>query len=98
MRPDDRAVAQKVGEAYDMSRHTRGDAGHARFIDDAFVDRFAIAGPPAHCIERFEAILKLGLDHLIVVGPSAEERGGCRPECERSGLFAKEVLPVLKRA
>src|SRR5208283_4285694 len=51
MRPDDRAVVQKVGQTYDMSRHARGDAGHAQFIDDAFVDRFAIAGPPAHCVK-----------------------------------------------
>ncbi|MFZ2060935.1 MAG: LLM class flavin-dependent oxidoreductase [Candidatus Binatus sp.] len=96
MRPDDRAVAQKVGEAYDMSRHTRGDAGHAQFIDDAFIDRFAIAGPPAHCVERFETILKLGLDHLIVVGPGADV--GAADQMQTVGLFAKEVLPVLKRA
>ncbi len=57
MRPEDRAVAQKVGESYDMSRHTRSDAGHAQFIDDSFIDRFAIAGPPAHCVKRFEEIL-----------------------------------------
>ncbi len=72
MRPDDRAVAQKVGETYDMSRHARADAGHARFIDDAFVDRFAIAGPPAQCVTRFEALLKLGFDHLTIVGPGAD--------------------------
>ena len=90
MRPDDRAVAQKVGEAYDMSRHTRGDAGHAQFIDDAFIDRFAIAGPPAHCVERFETILKLGLDHLIVVGPGADV--GAADQMQTVGLFAKEVF------
>ena len=38
-------------------------------IDDAFIDSFAIAGPPAHCMNRFETILELGLDHLIIVGP-----------------------------
>jgi 5,10-methylenetetrahydromethanopterin reductase len=96
MRPEDRAVAQKVGEAYDMSRHTRGDAGHAQFIDDAFVDRFAIAGPPAHCIKRFEAILKLGLDHLIIVGPGGDVAAA--DQMQTIGLFAKEVLPVLKSA
>jgi 5,10-methylenetetrahydromethanopterin reductase len=96
MRPEDRAVAKKVGEAYDMSRHTRADAGHARFIDDAFVDRFAIAGPPAHCIQRFETILKLGLDHLIIVGPGGDV--AAPDQMQTVGLFAKEVLPVLKSA
>jgi hypothetical protein len=96
MRPEDRAVAQKVGETYDMSRHTRGDAGHAQFIDDSFVDRFAIAGPPAHCVKRFEELLKLGLDHLIIVGPG----GDVAPtdQMQHVALFAKEVLPVLKPA
>jgi len=94
MRPEDRAVAQKIGETYDMSRHARGDAGHAQFLDDAFVDRFAIAGPPAHCVKRFEAILKLGLDHLIIVGPGADVAPS--DQMQALGLFTREVLPVLK--
>jgi 5,10-methylenetetrahydromethanopterin reductase len=94
MREDDRAVAQKVGETYDMSRHTRADAGHAQFIDDAFVDRFAIAGPPTHCIQRFDAIRKLGLDHLIIVGPGADVAPQDHMQTVR--LFATEVLPALK--
>ena len=94
MRPDDRAVVQKVGETYDMSRHTRADAGHAQHLDDAFIDRFAIAGPAAHCVKRFEAILKLSLDHLIVVGPGADV--GPSDQIETLGFFRTEVLPVLK--
>jgi len=94
MRPEDRAVAQKVGESYDMSRHTRADAGHAQFIDDAFVDRFAIAGPPNHCVNRFEAILRLGLDHLIIVGPGSDAAPS--DQMQSVGLFTREVLPVLK--
>ncbi len=96
MRPDDRAVVQKVGETYDMSRHARGDAGHAQYLDDAFVDRFAIAGPPTHCVKRFEAILKLGLDHLIIVGPGADVAPA--DAMQSLGLFRAEVLPVLKSA
>jgi len=96
MGADDRAVAQKVGETYDMSRHTRGDAVHAQFLDDAFVDRFAIAGPPAHCVKRFEEILKLGLDHLIVVGPGGDV--GAADQMQHLGSFAREVLPALKSA
>jgi hypothetical protein len=79
-----------------MSRHARGDAGHAQFIDDAFVDRFAIAGPPVHCLKLFEAILKLGLDHLIIVGPGADVAPS--DQMQHLGFFAKEVLPVLKSA
>jgi 5,10-methylenetetrahydromethanopterin reductase len=96
MRPDDRAVAQKIGETYDMTRHTRGDAGHAQYIDDAFVDRFAIAGPSAHCVKRFETILKLGLDHLIIVGPGADVAPS--DAMQSVGFFRREVLPILKSA
>ncbi len=94
MRPEDRAVVQKVGETYDMSRHTRGDAGHAQFIDDAFIDRFAIAGPAAHCVKRFEAILKLGFDHLVIVGPGGDAAPA--DQMQTLGYFKTEVLPVLK--
>src|SRR5258708_12230554 len=96
MRPEDRAVAQKIGETYDMPRHARGDAGHAQFIDDAFVDRFAIVGAPAYCVSRFEELLKLGLDHLIVVGPGADVAPS--DQMQALGLFTKEVFPLLKPA
>jgi len=79
-----------------MARHTRSDAGHARFLDDAFVDRFAIVGPPAHCVERFEAVLKLGFDHLVIVGPG----GDVVPSegMKSLAMFCSEVMPVLKSA
>ncbi len=94
MRAEDRAVVRKIGETYDMSRHARGDAAHAPLLDDAFVDRFAIAGPPAHCVKRFETLLKLSLDHLIIVGSG----GDLAPSdaMQSLGLFRAEVLPVLK--
>ena len=87
-------MVQKIGETYDMSRHARGDAAHAHLLDDAFVDRFAIAGPAAHCVKRFEALLKLSLDHLIIVGPG----GDVAPSdtMQSLGFFTREVLPVLK--
>jgi hypothetical protein len=96
MRPEDRAVVQKIAETYDMSRHARGDAGHAHLIDDAFVDRFAIAGPASHCVKRFEVLLKLGLDHLIIVGPGADVAPS--DAMQSLGFFRTEVLPVLKSA
>jgi 5,10-methylenetetrahydromethanopterin reductase len=91
---DDRAVVQKIGETYDMSRHARGDARHALLMDDAFLDRFAIAGSPSHCVKRFETVLKLGLDHLIIVGPG----GDVLPidAMQSLGFFSTEVMPVLK--
>ncbi len=94
MRAEDRAVVEKLGQAYDMSRHGRADAGHAQFLDDAFIDRFAIAGPPAYCIKRFEPLLELGLDHFIFISGSV----GMAPSdaAQALALLRTEVLPALK--
>ncbi len=94
LREEDRAVVQKIGEHYDMSRHARGDSAQGQLMDNAFLDRFAILGPPTHCVERFEPILKLGLDHLVIVGP-----GGDVPPSEGMQavrLFTSGVMPALK--
>lgn len=94
MRPEDRAIVAKIGQRYDMSRHTRGDAGHAQFMTDEFMDRFAIAGPPDHCLKRFEPLLRLGLDHFVIVGPG---RDAARSDVEQAvGLLRTKLLPALK--
>jgi hypothetical protein len=45
-------------------------------------------------VTRFEALLKLGFDHLIIVGPGADVPPS--NQMQALGLFATEVLPVLK--
>jgi 5,10-methylenetetrahydromethanopterin reductase len=79
-----------------MSRHARGDASHAQLMDDAFLDRFAIAGTPSHCVKRLETLLKLGLDHLIIVGPGGDVLPA--DAMQSLGFFRTQVMPVLKSA
>ncbi|GIX31342.1 MAG: LLM class F420-dependent oxidoreductase [Porticoccaceae bacterium] len=80
---------------YDMRRHARpvdeGKLGGAR-LDEAFVRRFAVVGPPEHCIERLLALIRLGIRRFAVVGP------GYHPEWEARGpgLFAREVMPAVR--
>jgi alkanesulfonate monooxygenase SsuD/methylene tetrahydromethanopterin reductase-like flavin-dependent oxidoreductase (luciferase family) len=59
-----------------------------------FVKRFAVVGPPDHCIQRLLALRDAGLERLVVVGPGfyPAEWG------EAGSLFARECLPVLRAA
>lgn len=80
---------------YDMTKH--GDTGPedrlrgARLTWD-FVQRFAIVGPPDHCIERLLQLEALGVGRFVIVGP------GFHPEATTGGqsLFAREVMPALR--
>lgn len=36
---------------------------------DAFVERYAVVGEPEMCVQRLVELARLGLDHMLVVGP-----------------------------
>jgi 5,10-methylenetetrahydromethanopterin reductase len=61
-------------------------------LDWDFVRRFAIVGPPEHCIERLLALADLGIERFVVVGP------GFHPEAGTEGrsLFASVVMPQVR--
>jgi 5,10-methylenetetrahydromethanopterin reductase len=77
-----RALLGRLHDGYDMRAHTRADSSQAALLDDAFVDRFAIAGPPEHCIARLQELARLGLDKIVVSGPTA----GTDPEAARAAM------------
>jgi 5,10-methylenetetrahydromethanopterin reductase len=91
----DRAVVEGLSREYDLAHHGRGQARHAQLLDDAFVDRFAIVGPPDRCIERLQALVALGLDRLVLSAGEIDQGG--RDRQLAATLIAREVLPVLKR-
>ncbi len=66
-----RLVFQALHDGYDMRAHTRADSAQATLMDDAFVDDFAIAGPPDHCIDRLNELKALGIDKVVISGPTA---------------------------
>jgi 5,10-methylenetetrahydromethanopterin reductase len=77
-----------------MTRHARTGSQQAAVIDDDFADRFAVLGPPAHCIARLRELLGLGLERLIVVGASLGADRAQARACE--ARFTREVLPALR--
>jgi 5,10-methylenetetrahydromethanopterin reductase len=92
--PADRTVVHEIGRTYDESSHGSVAAPPARLLDDAFVDRFAVVGTPAHCAARLSALLALGLDRLVIV-PGSRDADPVLVE-QSNRLFAAEVLPRLR--
>ena len=89
---EQREVLDALHRGYDMTRHTRADSPQADLLTPAFVDRYAVAGPPAECIGRLRELAALGLDKFVVIGPTAgADRDADRAAEER---FAAEVLPA----
>ncbi|HLN16271.1 MAG TPA: LLM class flavin-dependent oxidoreductase [Acidimicrobiales bacterium] len=91
--PEDRSVIEAVTADYDLSAHGQRAARHTAHIDDAFVDRFGVVGPAAHCVARLRELADLGLDRLVVV----EGRDVAQPEEQRRAhrCLVEEVLPAL---
>ena len=61
-------------------------------VDDEFIDRFAIVGPPDHCAERLQELIDLGLERIYIgtrfMGTDVLETNTRR--------VAREVLPLLR--
>ena len=89
----DRAVLEDLRSSYDMRAHTRGDSRHACVLTEAFIDCFAIAGTPEHCISRLQRLAALGLDKVALSGSM---RGVSETEADvAKRLFEAEVLPAV---
>jgi 5,10-methylenetetrahydromethanopterin reductase len=90
----DRAVLHELRSAYDMKAHTRGDSRQAETLTPAFIDRFAIAGTPEHCIARLRGLAALGLDRVALSGGM---RGASADDVAVSKqLLETEVLPAVR--
>lgn len=92
--PRDRVVVERMSAEYDMAGHGSSDAAHARSLDDDFIDRFAVAGPPDYCLRRIEAIAEMGFDRLVlsVGSPGLDPRD----RAAANALVVRDVLPGVK--
>jgi len=91
-----RRAAEYIRAHYDMRDHTRTGVAHTAGIPDEFVDWFAIAGPVATALPRFQRLAEIGLDFVHVIAGST----GMPREMGVSTLtsLAQQVLPVLRAA
>jgi len=92
---DDRRVAEDLVASYDLHAHAASGAQHEAALADDFVDRFGIVGPSEHVAERLTDLVRLGLDHVVIVGHSRNTP----PEvfAESSRRFCDEVLPAVRQ-
>jgi len=92
--PDERDTFAAVHDAYDMTRHTQVGSPQASTLTPEFIERFGIVGTPETCAQRLGDLVDLGLDKLIVTGPTL----GADPAEARAALarFATEVLPAIR--
>jgi 5,10-methylenetetrahydromethanopterin reductase len=91
---DQRATLEAVHDTYDMTRHTQVGSPQAATLKAEFIDRFGVVGSPDVCVARLDELVGLGLDKLIVTGPTL----GADPDEARAARerFAAEVLPALR--
>ncbi|HZN16575.1 MAG TPA: LLM class flavin-dependent oxidoreductase, partial [Acidimicrobiales bacterium] len=92
--PDERDIFDAVHDAYDMTRHTQVGSPQAGKLTPEFIERFGVVGTPETCAQRLGELVDLGLDKLIVTGPTL----GADPNEARAALerFATEVLPAIR--
>jgi 5,10-methylenetetrahydromethanopterin reductase len=92
--PEDARVVKNVGQNYDNTAHGRGDASHTKYLEDDYVDRFSVVGPPEKCIERLRKLRDAGLDRIMLVGPNR-----LMPEAYEVSrrLLVEAVLPEMRR-
>jgi 5,10-methylenetetrahydromethanopterin reductase len=93
--PDgDRAVIERLAAAYDERGHGLSSADHAALLPDDFLDRFAIVGPPEHCVARLRELLASGLERVVAVPASRDADPGA--VAASNARFAREVLPEIR--
>jgi 5,10-methylenetetrahydromethanopterin reductase len=94
IRAEDARVIESIGVHYDRARHGRADAAHVALLEDDFIDRFAVVGPPDRCIEKLRGLLRLGIDRLLIVGPNRLGPPDAYAESRR--LLCDAVIPELR--
>lgn len=88
--PEQRAVLNRLHDQYDMKFHTRTDSAQANVLTDDFIDQYAVVGTADQCINRLKAIEALGIDKVIIIGPTAAaDRDAARAS---RILLAEQVL------
>lgn len=92
--PRDREVVARLGAAYAEARHGLSTAAHATALPDDFLDRFTVAGTPAHCVRRLRELAALGLDRVVLVPGSRNADPAAMATSLR--LLTDEVLPALR--
>ena len=83
----DQEVLTAVHRNYDVRDHSS-----TAVMPAEFVDRYAIVGPPEECIRRIRQVTEMGIERIVVYGPTVDTVEGDRKLA--ADLMVKEVLPA----
>ena len=86
----DQEVLTAVHESYDVSNHSS-----TATLPVEFVDRYAIVGPPEECIWRIQQVIDLGIERLVLLGPTVDAVN--EDNKLAADLMVREVLPAFSR-
>jgi len=90
----DRAIYESISHGYDMNKHNAHGSQTALLTAD-FVDRFAVVGSAARCVERLNALRELGIDEFLIAPPYNDVDPVLAAKAYE-GLIA-EVLPAVRK-
>lgn len=90
----DREVFESIGANYDMPNHARIGAAHTRYLNDSFIDRFAVAGSPDYCVDRLGQLIDVGLERLVLITFSGD--ADTEQVAASNQRLTNEVLPQLR--
>ena len=90
----DRELVAEVGRRYDSTRHLSNAGDHSGVLPDSFVDRFAVGGGADDCAGRLLELTSLGLDRLVITGPTIDADPNEARVHHR--LVGDELLPALR--
>lgn len=91
-----REVFDRLHASYNMKQHTKSGSEQAAVLSAEFIDDYAAVGPVDACVAKLRHLADLGIDKVVVSGPSA---GSAREQAAHSQqLKSEQVIPQLKMA
>lgn len=93
---EQRQVFEQIYASYNMKQHTRTGSDQAGVLTPEFIDSYSAAGPVDLCVRKLRQIAELGIDKVVVSGPSTGADRQAAAESQR--LMTESVIPELKAA
>ena len=84
---------ERIVASYDMNLHAMTTAPQAKAMDEEFINAYGIFGSAQYCAERLRSLECVGVEKVIIIGPSHNVELPIRRDVE--ARFAEEVIPAL---
>jgi 5,10-methylenetetrahydromethanopterin reductase len=88
------AVLRRIHESYDLRGHGHSPNARIAALSPDYIDESAIIGETDECVEKVRALFDLGLERLVVGGPSPDADRGETDDVWAT--IANEVLPKVR--